>query len=184
MWPALSTPCAARTRPTPSHRRTWPRPRRAQANLNSRVDFRDHLTTADSEGRRQWLYPRKVHGRFYRGRTWLSWLLLAVMFAGPFVRITGNPLLLFNIVERKFIILGPLFWPQDMSMGAVALLIVSTSILGFTAADGRRWCGWTCPQTVLMEMVFRKIEYFIEGDWPQQAALAQAPWTSEKVRKK
>jgi cytochrome c oxidase accessory protein FixG len=147
-------------------------------------DFRDHLSTADQEGRRQWLYPRKVHGPLYRGRTWLSWLLLAIMFAGPFVRIKGNPLLLFNIVERKFIILGQIFWPQDMIMFAVALLIFITSILVFTAAYGRLWCGWTCPQTVLMEMVFRKIEYFIEGDSHQQRALDKAPWTATKIRKK
>ena len=86
-------------------------------------DFRNHLSTADQEGRRRWLYPRKVSGRFFRARTWLSWLLLAIMFAGPFIRINGNPLLLINIVERKFVILGQIFWPQDMFMFAVALLI-------------------------------------------------------------
>ena len=152
--------------------------------MNSTEDFRDHLGTADQEGRRQWLYPRKVHGRLYRGRTWLSWLLLAIMFGGPFVRINGNPLLLFNIVERKFIILGQIFWPQDMIMFAVALLIFVTGILMFTAAYGRLWCGWACPQTVLMEMVFRKIEYLIEGDSHQQRALEKAPWTAAKIRKK
>ena len=152
--------------------------------MNSPNDFRDHLSTADQEGRRRWLYPRKVHGRLYRGRTWLSWLLLAIMFGGPFVRINGNPLLLFNIVERKFIILGQIFWPQDMIMLAVALLIFVTGILVFTAAYGRLWCGWTCPQTVLMEMVFRKIEYRIEGDSHQQRALDKAPWTAAKIRKK
>src|SRR5512137_650020 len=144
-------------------------------------DFRNRLATADKEGRRHWLYPRKVSGRFFRARTWLSWLLLAIMFAGPFIRINGNPLLLINIVERKFVILGQIFWPQDMFMFAVALLIFVTSILVFTAAYGRLWCGWTCPQTVLMEMVFRKIEYLIEGDSDQQRALDQAPWTPGKI---
>jgi len=147
-------------------------------------DFRDHLSTADREGRRQWLYPRKVSGRFFRARTWLSWLLLALMFAGPFIRINGNPLLLFNVVERKFVILGQIFWPQDMIMFAVALLIFITSILVFTAAYGRLWCGWACPQTVLMEMVFRKIEYWLEGDSHRQRALAAAPWTAGKLAKK
>jgi cytochrome c oxidase accessory protein FixG len=147
-------------------------------------DFRDHLSTADEEGRRQWLYPRKVQGRFSRARTWLSWLLLAVMFAGPFIRINGNPLLLINLVERKFVILGQIFWPQDMIMFAVALLVFITGIIVFTAAYGRLWCGWTCPQTVLMEMVFRKIEYLIEGDSHQQRALDQAPWTAAKVARK
>jgi cytochrome c oxidase accessory protein FixG len=148
------------------------------------ADFRDHLSTADKEGRRQWLYPRKPRGRFYRARTCLSWLLLGVMFAGPFVRINGNPLLLLNFVERKFIILGRIFWPQDMIISAVTLLIFFTGIIVFTAAFGRLWCGWTCPQTVLMEMVFRKIEYFIEGDAADQRALAGAPWTAAKIAKK
>ena len=110
----------------------------------------------------------------------LSWLLLAIMFAGPFVRINGNPLLLVNIVERKFVILGQIFWPQDMIMFAVALLVFITGIIIFTAAFGRLWCGWTCPQTVLMEMVFRKIEYLIEGDSHQQRALDKAPWTARQ----
>jgi cytochrome c oxidase accessory protein FixG len=147
-------------------------------------DFRDHLSTADKEGRRKWLYPRKPKGRYFRARTYLSWLLLAVMFAGPFVRIHGNPLLLLNFIERKFVILGQIFWPQDMIISAVTLLIFFTGIIVFTAAFGRLWCGWTCPQTVLMEMVFRKIEYFIEGDSSDQRALNKAPWTGAKIFKK
>jgi cytochrome c oxidase accessory protein FixG len=147
-------------------------------------DFRDHLSTADKEGHRMWLYPRKPHGRFYRARTWLSWFLLAIMFAGPFIRVRGNPLLLLNFVERKFVILGHIFWPQDMFISAVTMLIFLTGIIVFTAAFGRLWCGWTCPQTVLMEMVFRKIEYFIEGDSFAQRALAKAPLTAGKIAKK
>jgi cytochrome c oxidase accessory protein FixG len=147
-------------------------------------DFRDHLATADKEGRRKWLFPRKPRGRFYTARTIVSWVLLAIMFAGPFIRIQGNPLLLLNFVERKFSIFGQIFWPQDMIISAVTLLIFFTGIIVFTAAFGRLWCGWTCPQTVLMEMVFRKIEYFIEGDAPAQRALANAPWTTKKVSKK
>jgi|ERR1051326_1090526 cytochrome c oxidase accessory protein FixG len=147
-------------------------------------DFRDHLATADKEGHRMWLYPRKPRGRLYRARTWLSWLLLAVMFAGPFIRVRGNPLLLLNVVERKFVILGHIFWPQDMFISAVTMLVFLTGIIVFTAAFGRLWCGWTCPQTVLMEMVFRKIEYFIEGDSFAQRALAKAPWSANRIGKK
>src|ERR1051325_9768659 len=112
-------------------------------------DFRDQLSTADKDGRRMWIYPRKPIGAYYRARTWLSWFLLAVMFSGPFIRVKGNPLLLINIIERKFIILGQIFWPQDMVISAVTLLIFFTGIIVFTAAFGRLWCGWICPQTVL-----------------------------------
>ncbi len=147
-------------------------------------DFRDRLATADQEGRRRWLFPKKVKGRFFRARTYLSWLLMALMFAGPFIRIKGNPLLLVNVLERRFIILGQIFWPQDMFMFAIALLVYIASIIVFTAAYGRLWCGWACPQTVLMEMVFRKVEYLIEGDAHQQRALAKAPWSAGKLAKR
>jgi len=147
-------------------------------------DFRDHLATADKEGHRQWIYAKQPQGRFYRWRTWLSWLLLTILFVGPFVRINGNPLLLVNIIERRFSILGQIFWPQDIAIFAVAMLIFLTGIIVFTTAFGRLWCGWTCPQTLLMEMVFRKIEYLIEGDAVAQRSLAAAPLSVSKVAKK
>jgi len=147
-------------------------------------NFRDHIATADEQGRRKWIYPRKVSGPWFRRRTWFSWLLLFIMFAGPFLTIHGNPLLLMNVVERKFVVLGQIFWPQDMIIFAVALLLFAVGIIVFTTAFGRLWCGWACPQTVMMEMVFRKVEYAIEGDAPNQRALNRAPWTPGKVFKK
>jgi cytochrome c oxidase accessory protein FixG len=147
-------------------------------------DYRDHLATADEQGRRLWIYPRKPSGRYTRARAYLSWLLLGIMFAGPFIRINGNPLLLLNFVERRFSILGQIFWPQDMIISAVTILVFLVGIVIFTAAFGRLWCGWTCPQIVLMEMVFRRIEYFIEGDAQQQRSLNQSPWTPAKAARK
>ncbi|MBA4148456.1 MAG: cytochrome c oxidase accessory protein CcoG [Verrucomicrobia bacterium] len=150
----------------------------------NKEDFREHLSTADKDGYRRWIYAKKPSGRFHRWRTWVSWLLLAIMFVGPFVRINGNPLLMMNIVEGRFSILGKIFWPQDMAIFAVAMLLFLMSIIVFTTAFGRLWCGWTCPQTLLMEMVFRKIEYAIEGDSTAQRRLDAAPWTFDKIRKK
>jgi len=149
-----------------------------------REDFRDRLATADKNGKRKWVYPKKVNGRWFNFRTWFSWFLLTVMFIGPFVKINGNPLLMINIVERRFSVLGQIFWPQDMIIFAVAMLVFLTSIIVFTTAFGRLWCGWACPQTVLMEMVFRKIEYFIEGDARDQKALDSAAWNSTKIVRK
>jgi cytochrome c oxidase accessory protein FixG len=81
-------------------------------------------------------------------------------------------------------VLGQVFWPQDGFVLALSLLLFITGIAVFTAAFGRLWCGWTCPQTVLMEMVFRRLEYWIEGDVAAQRALAAAPWTARKLGKK
>jgi cytochrome c oxidase accessory protein FixG len=150
----------------------------------ARSDFRDQIATADQQGRRRWLYPKRPNGRFFRARTWLAWLLLVVMFGGPFVKLNGNPLLMINIVERKFSVLGVIFWPQDNLVFALGFLLFLMGIAVFTAAFGRLWCGWTCPQTVMMEMVFRKLEYLIEGDASAQKALARAPWTLSKAAKK
>jgi cytochrome c oxidase accessory protein FixG len=147
-------------------------------------DYRDHLATADKEGHRRWLYPKKPGGKWHRRRAWFAVFLIALMFAGPWIRINGNPLLMINILERRFSILGQIFWPQDTVIFAVAMLVFITGIIMFTTAFGRLWCGWACPQTIMMEMVFRKIEYLIEGDSAGQRALNAAPWTARKIFKK
>ncbi|PZX51054.1 cytochrome c oxidase accessory protein FixG [Algoriphagus ratkowskyi] len=146
--------------------------------------FRDALATVQDDGKRNWVYPKKVKGYFYKYRTYFSWILLAILFAGPFIKVDGRPWLLFNIFERKFIIFGAVFWPQDTYLLIFLLLIFFVFIILFTVAFGRVWCGWACPQTLFMEMVFRKIEYAIEGDANQQRALDAQPWNQEKIIKK
>ena len=146
--------------------------------------FRDSIATVDKQGKRIWVYPKKPSGKFYRWRTWVSWGLLALLFAGPFIRIGGEPLLMVNILERRFVIFGQTFWPQDIHLFVLAFITGIVFIALFTVVFGRLFCGWVCPQTIFMEMVFRKIEYAIEGDWKQQQALNKAPWTTQKVVKK
>ena len=147
-------------------------------------DYRDHLATAHQDGSRKWVYAKKPCGTWTTRRTWFAWALIAIMFAGPFIRIDGNPLLMLNIVERKFSILGQIFWPEDSIIFAVTMLLFFASIMIFTTAFGRLWCGWACPQTVMMEMVFRPIEYLIEGDAHAQRALDKLPWKGKKLAKK
>ena len=146
--------------------------------------FRDALATVQDDGKRNWVYPKKVTGLFYKYRSYLSWVLLGVLFAGPFIQVNGRPYFLFNIFERKFIIFGAAFWPQDTHLLIFLLLIFFVFIILFTVVFGRVWCGWACPQTLFMEMVFRKIEYLIEGDANQQRTLNDKPWDAEKIIKK
>ena len=147
-------------------------------------EYRDHINTIRPDGKRAWIYAKKPKGRFYRWRTLVSYLLLALMFLGPYVRIHGQPLLLINVLERKFILFGFVFWPQDFYLVVLGLLTLILTIVLFTSVFGRLWCGWTCPQTVFMEMVFRKIEYLIEGDFQQQKQLAASPWNANKILRK
>jgi cytochrome c oxidase accessory protein FixG len=146
--------------------------------------FRDSIGTVNEEGKRNWIYPKKPSGKYYNARTWVSILLLLLLFSGPFLRINGKPILLLNILERKFILFGQVFWPQDFYIFVLVMLAGILFIVLFTVVFGRLFCGWVCPQTIFMEMVFRKIEYWIEGDFRQQKKLNESPWNGEKIRKK
>lgn len=156
----------------------------ATATEKAEVTFRDRIATVDEEGGRNWVYPKKPSGRFFRWRTWVSWLLLAFLFLAPFIQINDEQLLLFNVLERKFVLFGITFWPQDFHLFVLLMIASVVFIFLFTAVYGRIFCGWICPQTIFMEMVFRKIEYLIEGDAHQQRALHAAPWTTGKILKK
>lgn len=146
--------------------------------------FRDSIGTIDKEGKRAWVYPKKPEGKYYDKRKMVSYLLLVVLFAAPFIKINNNQLFLFNVLERKFSILGFTFWPQDFYIVVIAMIIGIVFVALFTVAFGRIFCGWICPQTIFMEMVFRRIEYWIEGDRGAQIRLNKQPWNKEKVRKK
>ena len=147
-------------------------------------EYRDSIATVDSQGKRIWVFPKKPKGRFYSARGIVAVILLTILFAGPFIKINGQPFLMMNIFERKFVILGTIFWPQDFFIFALGLITFFVFIILFTVVFGRVWCGWACPQTLFMEMVFRKIEYWIEGDANQQRKLAKMPWNAEKIRKR
>lgn len=147
-------------------------------------EYRDHLSTVDSRGKRVWIYPKKPKGKYHTYRIIVAIFLLVVLFSGPFIKVDGQPFMLFNIFERKFIIFGTPFWPQDFHLFALALISFVVFIVLFTVVFGRVWCGWACPQTIFMEMVFRKIEYWIEGDANKQRRLNRSPWNTEKLIKK
>ena len=146
--------------------------------------FRDSIGTIDSEGKRAWVFPKKPKGIFYEYRKWVSYFLLLFLFVSPFIKINGNQFLMFNVLERKFSIFGFPFWPQDFHIFVIMMIIGVVFIVLFTVAFGRIFCGWICPQTIFMEMVFRRIEYWIEGDRGKQMKLAKQAWNAEKIRKR
>ncbi|WP_241237858.1 cytochrome c oxidase accessory protein CcoG [Pseudoflavitalea rhizosphaerae] len=150
----------------------------------NKESFRDRIATVDESGKRKWVFAQKPKGKLYNIRTWVSWFFFLLFFSLPFIEVNGQPLFLFNVVKAKFILFGKVFWPQDFFIFGLGMLTFIVFIVLFTAAFGRLFCGWVCPQTIFMEMFFRKIEYFIEGDAAQQKMLAKAPWTGSKIFKK
>jgi len=152
--------------------------------IENKERFRDSIGTIDESGKRKFIFPKKPKGKFYNYRTMVGWVLLAFMFAAPFVKINGNQFLLFNVIERKFHIFGFPFWPQDFHLLVISLLVSVVFIILFTVVFGRIFCGWICPQTVFMEMIFRKVEYLIDGDRTKQIKLDKQAWNGEKIRKR
>ncbi len=156
----------------------------AAKQTNHKGSYRDKLTTVDESGKRVWIFARKPKGSFYNKRQVLAYFILAAFYIFPWIKYKGEQFLMFNILERKFVLFGTIFWPQDFHLIVLSFITMILFIILFTIIFGRLFCGWVCPQTLFMEFVFRRIEYLIEGDAPAQRRLAKQPWNFEKIWKK
>lgn len=146
--------------------------------------FRDSIGTLDEKGKRKFIFPKKPSGKFYRYRKLVSYLLLLILIANPFVKVNGNQFMLFNVLERRFNIFGFPFWPQDFYIFVMVMITMVVFVILFTVVFGRIFCGWICPQTIFLEMVFRRIEYWIDGDRGAQLRLDKQEWNADKIRKR
>ncbi|MCS7074591.1 MAG: cytochrome c oxidase accessory protein CcoG [Bacteroidia bacterium] len=146
--------------------------------------FRDTLSNLNEDGSRKWIHAKIPSGKYHTARVIFGTILLIILFAVPFIRINGLPLFQANILERHFIIFGKVYFPQDLFIVALGMLSFVVGVVAFTVVYGRLWCGWACPQTIFMELVFRKIETWIEGTPTDQKRLKAMPWTGEKLFKK
>lgn len=155
-----------------------------QEDLKHAEDFRDQIRSVNDEGKRRWMYVLQPSGRFYNWRNYTTIFYLILFFGLPFIKMGGHPFILLNVVEGKFILFGKIFWPQDFFIFAVAMITFIVFISFFTVIYGRLFCGWACPQTIFMEMVFRKIEWWIEGSPGKQRQLNEQAWNAEKIIRK
>ena len=146
--------------------------------------FRDRVSNIDTGGKRIWIYPQKPEGRFHRARLLTGFILIAILVILPFIKYKGQPYFLVDLINRKFILFGSIWFPHDFYIFAIGFLSFAVFIVLFTAIFGRIFCGWACPQLIFMELVFRKIEYFIEGNVQKQKALNKMPMNFNKFIKK
>ncbi len=141
------------------------------------------VSELDLYQRREKIYTRKIEGFFQRVRLYTGWPLLVGYFLLPWLTWDGRQAVWFDLPERKFHILGLVFWPQDFPLLAFLLIIAAFALFAVTAFAGRVWCGYTCPQTVWTS-IFMWIEQKFEGSRNQRVRLDQGPWTAEKVVRK
>lgn len=144
----------------------------------------DRVATIGEAGKRVWLYPQRIVGRFIRARTWVAWWLIALLLLAPWVDLGGNPALRFDIPARRFHFFGLNLFATDANYLLFLFAFLVLSVFLVTALFGRAWCGWACPQTVFLESLIRPIEELIEGKPHHRLKLDQGPWTTEKIWKK
>lgn len=151
--------------------------------MNEIEEYGDLISTVDQKGKRKWIYALQPKGKWYNRRTIVSFFYILVFVGIPFIRINGQPFMLFDITKGRFILFGQLFLPHDFIMLGVAMLIALVFIIVFTLLFGRVFCGWVCPQTIFLEMIFRRIEYWIEGPAHKQKINDKKKTTEVYVRK-
>lgn len=146
--------------------------------------FRDRPTTFGKDGKRVWLYPKMPKGKLFNIRRILAWALLAFFFIAPYIKLNGEPLIFLNFADRKFVLFGGTFYPQDFHLLVLSIIALVVFIVLFTVIYGRVFCGWICPQTVFMEFLYRPIEYLIDGNPEQQRKLKEMKMNAVKFGKR
>jgi polyferredoxin len=134
------------------------------------------LATLEEDGRRRWIRPKPSPGRWWKRRFAVAWILIAVYTFVPWIRIDGMPAVLLDLVERKFVIFGSVFRPNETLLFGLAFISVFLGIFLLTAVYGRVWCGWACPQTVYLEFVYRPLERLFLGRGATDAKVRVAAW--------
>ena len=140
--------------------------------------------TIGSGGKRVWLYPKEVAGRFATNRHRVAWLLMIAYLGVPWLRWNGNPLILADWPGRKLVLLGWNFWAKDIPMFLPLLFAFILLVFLATARYGRIWCGWACPQTVFLQFAFAPIERFFEGKAARRRERDAGPWSMDRLWRK
>ncbi|MCW8819946.1 MAG: 4Fe-4S binding protein [Ignavibacteriaceae bacterium] len=80
-------------------------------------------------------------------------VLQAILLTGlPFISFKGQSVLRFDLSELKLYFFGSVIWIKEFYLILAALLFFLVLIVFITAVFGRVWCGWLCPQTVLLDL--------------------------------
>jgi cytochrome c oxidase accessory protein FixG len=138
------------------------------------------LYSLSADGKRKHIHPVVHRGPYWKIRRVLAYGLMVAFFALPWIQVGGKPALLFDLAARRSHVFGGTFYPTD-NLILVAFgfgIIITVFFVGSTF--GRMWCGYSCPQTVYLEFLFRPIEIFLEGTPVRQRKLNAAPWSPRK----
>lgn len=131
---------------------------------NSDQDFRDRPINIDASGQRKRINAKQPKGKWYTRRNIVGYALILFLVIAPLLKIHGHPFMMFDILNRKFYIFGLMVFAEDTYILALVMAVAVVSIVLFTVVFGRLFCGWACPQTLFLELVYRKIEFLFDGN--------------------
>ncbi len=142
------------------------------------------LGSINDDGSKKTLHPADVSGKFTQGRRLVALLLLIIYVALPWIPVNGFPAVFLDVLNRRFHFMGLTLAVQDLWVGFFLVTGLGFSLFYVTALFGRVWCGWTCPYTVFLEHIYRRIERLVDGDASARRKLDAAPWTAGKIAKR
>jgi cytochrome c oxidase accessory protein FixG len=143
----------------------------------------DTLFSINPDGSRNAIHPADVKGRFQRGKHLLWYVLIAIYLVVPWLKIGERPVLLLDLPNRHFYLLGQTFNAQDFWLAFFFITGLGFGLFVLAGLFGRMWCGYACPQTVFLEGVFRRIERLIEGPAAARAKLDKATFGQKFLRR-
>ena len=142
------------------------------------------LSTINADGSRKFVHPADVRGRFTFWRKVSALVLLVIYAALPWIPVGGFPAVFLDVQTRRFHFFGLTLAAQDLWVGFFLITGLAFALFFVTSLFGRVWCGWTCPYTVFLEHVYRRIERWVDGDGPARRRLEKAPWTAGKITRR
>lgn len=87
-----------------------------------------------------------------RYRRIVEYIQAIVIIGLPFIKVRGESALRFDIADLKLHFFGTVIWINEFYLFLIAVIFLLLLIIALTAVLGRIWCGWLCPQTVLLDL--------------------------------
>lgn len=124
--------------------------------------------------------PAEVRGRYQKIREILQPVLILFFVVAPWISIHQQPMILFDVFNRRFSFFGSTFFSHEAPLLFFVLILVILLIFIVTAIFGRLWCGWSCPQTVFIHALFDKVEKLFFGSYTKRQIFYRSADSFEK----